>query len=481
MSDELNPDVALRALDLAPVVIRDLEGRILVWTDAMQALCGYASSEAIGRVSDELLDTTFPRAAADIDAELHANGRWSGEVSYLRRDGLRIMVAAECRLLRSERGPPCAVAAFHVDLTRLKQAEGVRDLVAIMADSSTDAIICKTLQGSVTTWNTAAEEMFGYAAAEILGQPLSVLFPPELAAQETEVLERLSRGEPIEPYETSRLRKDGTLIEVSISVSPGRDFGGKTVGAAEIVRNITEQKLVRARLDEVQSELFHVSRLNDMGHIATGLAHELNQPLSAIGNYIAGARKLIERGELVRAIEGCDLAARQVIRVGDVIRRLRDFVAKPEPQRRPEDLGHLIEESSGLALLGPWNNAIRMELRIAPDAASAVVDKVQVKQVIVNIVRNAAEAMSTSPVRRLSVSTRRVGADRVEVAISDTGPGLPEAVRTRLFQPFISTKEGGMGVGLSLCRSIIEAHGGQIWAEGNPAGGAVFRFTLPSV
>jgi two-component system sensor kinase FixL len=270
------------------------------------------------------------------------------------------------------------------------------------------------------------------------------------------------------------------VIDVSISVSPVRDEDGRIVGASKIARDITERKAVRARLDQLQSELIHVSRLNDMGQVAAGLAHELNQPLSAISNYIAGAQKLIERGELERAIEGCERAAAQVARAGEVIRRLRDFVEKAETQRRPERLDAVIEESRALALLGGRGDGVEVEIAIAPDAGRALMDRIQIQQVLVNLIRNAAEAMAGGAVKRLTVCSRRSPAEMVEVSVTDTGPGLSDAIKARLFQPFSTTKPTGMGVGLSICRSIVEAHGGRIEAEANADGGATFRFTLPS-
>jgi two-component system, LuxR family, sensor kinase FixL len=369
-----------------------------------------------------------------------------------------------------------ARARIHVE-----QARGDRARLADIVDGSDDAIIGKTLQGVVTSWNRGAERTFGYSAGEMIGQSLERLFPPELFPEEAEILAKIARGERISHYETVRRRKNGAEIEVSVSISPMRDESGQIIGASKIARNVTEQNRVRARLEEVQAELFHMARLTDMTQMATGLAHELNQPLSAISNYISGAQKLIEKGDLDRAREGCERAAGQVARAGEVIRRMREFVGKTPRQMRMESLPQVIEESGALAFVGMRGAGVKVELRLAPDAPEAFMDKIQIEQVIVNLVRNAAEAMAASDVQRLTVSTRQSGPDLVEVAVADTGHGLPDHVRDRLFQPFTTTKETGMGVGLSLCRTIIDAHGGRIWAEDAPGGGAVFRFTLPCV
>jgi two-component system sensor kinase FixL len=365
--------------------------------------------------------------------------------------------------------------------THVERAQGDRSLLASIVDGSDDAIVGKTLEGVVTTWNKGAERMFGYSADEMIGQTLERLFPPELFAEEATILASIARGERIQHYETTRRRKNGSELQVSISISPVRDEAGRIVGAAKIARDVTEQQQIRTRLEEVQAELFHVARLNDMNQVAAGLAHELNQPLSAISNYISGAEKLIEKGDLDRARKGCERAAAQVARAGDVIRRLRDFVGKTPGQMRIENLTAVIEESGALTFLGARGAGVEVELRLSADADSALMDKVQIQQVILNLVRNAAEAMASGAERRLTLSTRRTPDGEVEVAFADTGHGLSPSVREKLFQPFTTTKETGMGVGLSLCRSIVEAHGGRIWAEDRPEGGAVFRFTLPHV
>ncbi len=363
--------------------------------------------------------------------------------------------------------------------TEQVDARSDHELLASIVEGSQDAVIGKTLDGIVTSWNRAAEEIFGYSAREIIGKPIILLFPAELADEERMILARMRRGERTAHYETVRMAKDGHRIDVSLTVSPIRDPSGAVVGASTIVRDITEQKMLRARLAEVQGQLLHVSRLNDMGQLASAFAHELNQPLSAISAYVGGARRLIEKGDTQRALEGCDKAAAQVARAGDVIRRLRDFVGKSNSRRCPEDLGLAIEEAVALALIGAKNEGLHTELSLADDARRAFIDKVQTQQVLVNLFRNALEAMAGVSPKRLTIATRRRG-DRIEIEVADSGPGLADEVMQRLFEPFTTTKPTGMGVGLSLCRSIIESQGGDISAANAPAGGAVFRFTVPA-
>ncbi len=478
MVESLADEISRLALDIAPVSVSDMAGRILFWTSGMETLTGYASAQAVGALGSDLLQTVYPTARQEIIEAIQRDGRWNGEVSYRRSDGRRIAVATHVVLARSGGGKRDTIVALNVDVTRSKRAESAAVLASIV-ESSDDAIIGKTLQGVVTSWNAGAERIFGYAPSEMIGRPMRLLFPPHLMSEEDDILARLRAGARVDHFETTRLRKDGTTIDVSISVSPIRDASGQIIGASKIARDVTEQKRVRERLDELQAELLHVSRLNDMSQMATGLAHEINQPLSAISNYISGAQKLLAKGQVERAAEGCARAAEQVTRAGEVIRRLRDFVGRAEARRREENLAAIIEESLSLVVMGAPAASVQIEQRVSRDAATAMVDRVQVQQVIVNLARNALEAMAAGPRRKLTVTTRRADADQVEVMVADTGTGLSEAVRSRLFQPFTTTKETGMGVGLSLCRSIIEMQGGRIWADDNPGGGAVFHFTLP--
>ncbi len=353
----------------------------------------------------------------------------------------------------------------------------LRRLASIVEDSQ-DAIIGKDLTGRITSWNRAAEQMFGYPAQEIVDQPVLLLFPERLRSEEAMIINRLRKGEHIDHYETQRLHKDGREIEVALTVSPIRAAGGEVVGASKILRDITEAKLMRRELEALRGELSHVSRLNDMGQMATALAHELNQPLAAISMYVAGVLRLLDRGDVENAKVGCVKAADQVERAGGIIRRLRDFVAKREATRRREDLRDVIHEAAGLALLE--REGVDLTVRIADDARHAVIDRVQIQQVLMNLIRNALEAMAQEPARRIAVSARRGDPERVEIEVADSGPGLAPEVLERLFQPFTTTKSEGMGVGLSLCRTIVETEGGHIAGGNGETGGAWFRFTVPA-
>jgi signal transduction histidine kinase len=249
---------------------------------------------------------------------------------------------------------------------------------------------------------------------------------------------------------------------------------------ARLARSLGSERQERERrLGELRSELIHVSRLSELGQMVSALAHEVNQPLTAIANYLQASQRFAQIGEPEKAQAAMAKAAQSVVRATEIIRRLRDFLRKNESEKRSEDLRAVIEDSIALAALGAERPDIETEMRLGPDATAAVIDKIQIQQVLLNLIRNAVEAMAGSARASLVVATSATPEGMVEISVSDTGPGLPAEVRAKLFHPFVTTKSGGMGVGLSICRSIVEAHEGRLWVEDAPGGGTVFKFTLP--
>ena len=367
------------------------------------------------------------------------------------------------------------------------QDEALNRLAAIVT-ASDDGIISKSLEGIIIDWNAGAEKIFGYTEAEIAGKPITLLLPADRLDEEDQLLARLRRGEKIDHFETRRRRKDGKIIDISVTISPFNDRYGKLAGATKIVRDITaakraqqERQQTQQRLQELQSELIHMSRYTALGEMASTLAHELNQPLAAIANYLNGGRRLLESARpdmLPLAREAMERATEQALRAGQIIRRLRDFVSRGESEQSHQNLPKLIEEASALALVGIKEAGMRVSYALDPAAVTVFVDKIQVQQVLLNLIRNAVEATQEMDRRNLTISTRACEACMVEVSVADTGTGISESIAAQLFQPFITTKTHGMGLGLSISRTIIEAHGGRLWAEPNLGGGTVFSFTL---
>ena len=262
----------------------------------------------------------------------------------------------------------------------------------------------------------------------------------------------------------------------------------RTSEVAEALQRLTFEALERVRADdraqELQLELFHSSRLSAAGQMAGALAHELNQPLTAFTNSVNAARRMMANGAHHRIDTVRDVleeAAGQALRAGEIIRRLRDFVTRGETEIRTESLPDLIREASDLASAGTGAHGVQVRLRFDPRAETALVNRVQLQQVMFNLIRNAHEAMAQSEWRELEVATARLDDESIEIAVADRGSGLPDEIAEHLFEPFHTTKSNGMGLGLSICRSIVEAHGGKLRYETNCGGGAIFRLTLPDV
>ncbi len=349
-----------------------------------------------------------------------------------------------------------------------------------------DAMVIIDEGGQIQSFSATAEQLFGFAAEEVQGHNVSMLMPAPYRREHDGYLQRyLATGER-HIIGTSRVvvgqRKDGSTFPMELFVGEVQLQGKRQfIG---FVRNLTERQERERRLHEVQSELLHVSRLSTMGEMASTLAHELNQPLAAIANYLQGSRRLLQDSPDKRAalvLDALDKAAEQAVRAGDVIQRLRDFVSRGETERRIESIKKLVEEASALALVAAREKAVRVNFALDPEIDLVLVDKVQVEQVLLNLLRNAIEAMESCAQRELSVATAPAAGDMIAVDVADTGPGIAPEIAPKLFLPFVTTKRQGMGIGLSISRTIIEAHGGQLTVRPNPGGGTVFRFTLRGV
>lgn len=348
-------------------------------------------------------------------------------------------------------------------------------------DTAPEAMIVINESGVIQSYGASAERMFGWRPSEVIGRNISMLMPEPFRTQHDGYLRRyLATGEK-RIIGIGRIvvgeRKDGATFPMELAVGEVRS--GDARFFTGFVRDLTERQESEARVRELQAEVVHISRLSAMGEMASALAHELNQPLSAIANYLNGARRLNERNPQSdpRIGEAVEKASEQALRAGDIIRRLRDFLARGEGERSVESLAKLVHEACHLALLGAKDSGVSVRYQIDPHLDRVLVDRIQIQQVIVNLVRNALDAMQGHPRRDLSVSTT-IDGDMAIVTVADTGPGLDPVAADKLFQPFVTTKASGMGVGLSISRTIVEAHGGRLWHEPTPGGGATFRFSV---
>lgn len=405
---------------------------------------------------------------------IYARGPATVGLSELTNAGLFILAGAGIAWLGERTGR-----------TRQQLEDRSEHLRSILA-TVPDAMIVIDERGIMRSFSIAAEHQFGYTADEVLGCNVSMLMPsPHREAHDDYIARYLATGER-RIIGIGRVvvgqRKDGSTFPMELAVGEVRRKDGARLFTG-FIRDLTERQQTENRLQDLQAELFHLSRLSELGQMASALAHELNQPLTAATNYLKAARRLAGgRTDLPpKVIDAVEKASEQTIRAGQIIRRLRAFVARGEAEKRVEDLQKVIEEASALALVGAKERGVKVRIRLAPGTPPVLIDRIQIQQVLLNLIRNAVEALTDAPRRELELAAGPVeDGEMIRVSVADTGPGLAEEVAARLFEPFVTTKERGMGVGLSICRTIVEAHGGRLWYEPTPGGGATFRFTVMS-
>lgn len=480
------------ARDAAKTEVEPPTGRFLRVNRAYCELLGYTEAELLGMT---VWDVTHPddlernkvNYAHLADGEID---RFQYEKRYCRKDGTLVWVSVSAVMLPEMDGRPLRSLAIIQDITERKLVEQelrAREVhLGSILETVPDAMIVIDDHGTMQSFSAAAERLFGYPAAEVIGQNVRILMPePDRSRHDGYIGHYRATGER-RIIGIGRVvvgqRKDGSTFPMELSV--GETRSGERRHFTGFVRDLTERHEAQARLQELQSELVHVSRLSAMGEMASTLAHELNQPLAAIGNYMKGCRRLLDAGrdpQAARIREALDKAAEQALRAGHIIRRLREFVSRGETEKRVERTSKLIEEASALALVGARERGVRVRLDLDPSADLVFADKIQVQQVLLNLLRNAMEAMQESTRRELVVSSAPTeGGRTVLISVADTGPGIPQEIASRLFQPFVTTKASGMGVGLSISKTIVEAHGGRMWVDPNGDEGVVFRVALPA-
>lgn len=476
--------------------VDDGDGRIAYVNPALEKMTGFSAQELIGQTPEIFRQGENELSHLEnLRAALREHQPARATLRTYRKDGTYFWDEIHVSQIRDEHGEAKHRIAIHIDVSTAIASEAALEssqhVLQTMILTSPDGIITIDASGVVLTFNPTAETMFGYAKDEVVGENVRMLMPEPYHGEHDGYLARyMETGERHIigiGREVVAQRKDGSTFPMELAVGEMEINGERQFTG--FIRDITrrrdaeeELELSQGRLKELQSEFVHVSRLSAMGEMAATLAHEINQPLAAMMNYAQATRRMLGAWDEEKAARPQELmtkAVEQANRAGEIIRRLRTFVAQGETERTLDEISDVVNEACALALVGARAEGVETTMALADDLPLAMMDRIQIQQVIVNLIRNSLDATIDQELRAIAISTRREDADSIAVAVADNGPGLDAAVAERLFQPFNSSKTDGMGIGLSISRTIIEQHGGRIWATPNEGGGVIFSFTLP--
>ncbi len=467
----------------------DDAGRITIWNSGAERLCGWAEEEVLGRNYDFVFDPAdIGRGLPERQLELaRENGVFRDRSWRVTKEGERFLADITLTRIEGDDLLPPGYGQVIRDVTQediqARSLEASTVLLRSILETVPDAMIVIDEHGIVLSFSKAAEQMFGYAQGEVVGRNVDMLMPsPDRELHDGYMRHYLQTGEARIIGRNRRVmgrRKDGSIFAHDLRV--GEAIGGGQRVFTGFVRDLTEAEEAQARTQELQRELAHIARVSEMGTLATAIAHELNQPLMAIGNLVQASADLLTRDAAPATetiADALDQAGNEALRAGQIVKRLRRFLSRGELEKSIEAPASLVQDACDLATADAAQRGIDCALEIAPDLPDILVDRIQVQQVIVNLLRNAIEAVDDNGRVRLRAD---VDGSMLRVSVEDDGPGVPPDRIGRLFEPFATTKPGGMGLGLAICRTIIRAHGGRIWYEKGASGGARFLFTLPSL
>lgn len=473
------------------IIVISRDGTVDEYNPACERLFGYPRNQVIGQNVKILMPSPYWEQHDDYLRNYAESGKRKiigigREVIGRKKDGSTFPMYLSVGEGEAD-GQKMYVGIIH-DLSDQKRvlarAHDREARLSSILDTGLDAIIMIDDRGMIEIFSGSASRLFGFEPAEAIGRNVNMLMPAPYRGEHDRYIARYKETGEKRIIGKGRIvvaqRRDGSIFPMELAVGEVQ-VSGRTMFTG-FIRDITDKQAAERRAQDLQAELLHISRLTAMGQMASALAHELNQPLFAMTNYLSAASSMLGNASdppLTRVRELIEKANAQTLRAGQTIQRLRAFIQKGESVRTDEALNSVVEEAIAISMLHAGQSSIKLTTRFHPSLPPVSMDKVQIQQVILNLVRNAIEAMAETPRRELMISTAVAGEGWASVAIEDTGPGLPANVAEKLFKPFVTTKEKGMGVGLSISYSIIDAHGGKLWAEPRSGGGTVFKFTLP--
>ena len=449
--------------------------------------------ELTGKGEDEAQDSVHPDdreiVASRLAESLASGAPFAVECRLLMRDGRYRLFRVRAVPRRDEDGRILRWYGLSEDIQSQLDTDSARrdaeERYRLALRATRDAMWDHDFVEGVIDWSDNAASILGLDET-FLGRTRDGWWADRLHSEDRKTVTRSLReaidGDARQWSGTYRFRRDdGAYADMVDRGFIIRDSGGRAVRAVGAMTDLTERHRAEAEIARMQAELVHVSRLSAMGAMASTLAHELNQPLTALANYISGAKRIVEREgigdpHLADALISAEIGA---LRAGEIVRRLRELVSRGAVSVAVEHLPKLIEDAGVLAFVDEQVRGVRHRIELDPEAQFVRADRIQIQQVLINLIRNAVEALDGRAEREVIVSTHVAPSDMVEVRVADTGAGIDPDDLDNLFSEFMTTKSGGMGVGLPISRTIVEAHGGKIRAENRPGGGALFRFTLP--
>lgn len=477
-------------------VTMGLDGRVIACNDFLLRLTGHQRSDAVGSIWWE---TFIPPDERDVIQGLFEHTVAKGRVpvpphfenDIVTRAGELRTIAWDNVLIRDPEGEIESLVCVGVDITERRRAIAAIRMEKERAERylaiAGTIIVALDSQGTITLINAKGCDVLEYPQAELLGRNwfdalLTAEWREPARSTYLDIVE--GRRPPAEYFENEVVTRTGRGRLIAWHASYARDEAGRITGSLSAGIDVTEQRRAEKEAADLRDRLARVARLSTMGEMATGFAHELNQPLAAISNYARGALRHLKKSpapDMESLVPALEKLAEQAERAGNVIRRIRWFVQKNAPQAAAIDINKTIRDAIELCRADTLRYQVLLELDLDQTLPAVLADGIQIQQVVINLARNAMEAMDgcAPERRRLTVRTGEFSGKLVEIAIADSGPGLPAEVRGDLFEPFVTTKSDGMGIGLSICRSIVVAHGGTLTAESTDGVGTTFRFTLP--
>ncbi len=473
-----------RALDVSPIALTSLSGKILHWSKGCEQLYGWSADEARGRFKYDLLATETRNGPRTLAERVDQGSSWEEELIERRRDGSEMNVLERAQLLEPKFGGEAILVLSMTDITDRTKAE-----TALRESEARLTLAIEAHEIGVVEYNHRSGEIecppeverrLGLAPGTIkdVDSWLACVEPADRKLAFQNFYSAATKRRPRSQFHY-RIGPEGDRRTVEGSVSWIYDRKGNLERMVAVGMDVTERTQSEARIADLHAELMHVSRLSAMGEMAAGLAHELNQPLTAIVNFLGAAGHYLDKAEPTQARDLFQMASAEALRAGEIIRRLRSFVSNHATNVQEEPVQEVIEEAVALAFAGTSQRDVKVAVTVDEESHTMLADRVHIQQVLVNLVRNAVEALRQCPSEQPKILIRAGRtSDMVEISVEDNGPGLSETIMDRLYEPFVSTKDDGMGVGLFICRRIIEGHGGQLQAANNSAGGATFRFTV---